>query len=52
MKKVLSFTVEQPKKRVHRALFDNDLPFKPKVEKSKKGQYNRKPKHRKDNYDI
>jgi hypothetical protein len=49
-KDILSFKVEQPKQRNHRMLFDANLPFQPKVEKSKKGQYVRKPKHQKGNY--
>lgn len=40
--------VSAPKKRVHKALFDPDLPFKPKVEKSKK-TYTRKDKHKRSN---
>lgn len=47
-REILSFKIEQPKRRVHRALFDDDLPFKHKVEKPKKGQYHRRPKHRND----
>jgi hypothetical protein len=34
-----------PKGRYHRALFDDDLPFQPKVEK-RKDLYQRKPKYR------
>jgi len=45
MKTVISFRIEKPKQRNHRALFDDDLPFKHKVEKPKKGQYHRRPKH-------
>lgn len=48
---VMNFKIEQPKHRAHKALFDADLPFKPKVEKQKKGQYNRRPKHRKDSWE-
>jgi hypothetical protein len=44
--KILSFKIEQPKHRAHRVLFCEDTPFKPKVVESKKGKYNRKPKHR------
>jgi len=44
MKKVISFTVEQPKHRAHRVLFCENTPFKPKVVQSKV-QYRRKDKH-------
>lgn len=43
-KQILSFTVEQPKHRAHKMLFQNNTPFKPKVVQSKL-LYNRKPKH-------
>ena len=46
---VISFRIAKPKHRAHRMLFDEDLPFKPKVEKPKKGQYQRRPKHRNKN---
>ncbi len=46
MKKQISFRIEAPKRRSHRALFDQELPFYPRVEKSSKQQYQRKPKHR------
>lgn len=47
----MSFRIEKPKQRNHRALFDDDLPFKHKVEKPKKGLYQRRQKHRnKDEY--
>jgi stalled ribosome alternative rescue factor ArfA len=49
MKNVITFRIEKPKQRVHRALFDDELPFKHKVEKPKKGQYQRRPKHRNKN---
>lgn len=49
MKNVISFRIEKPKQRNHRALFDDELPFKHKVEKPKKGQYQRRPKHRNQN---
>jgi hypothetical protein len=48
MKKILSFTVEKPKSRNHYMLFCENTPFTPKVEKNKKKEYKRKPKHRKD----
>jgi hypothetical protein len=53
-REILSFTVKEPKRRVHRVLFQNDTPFKPKVVQSKKGMYVRKPKHPKfdNNSDI
>jgi len=45
-KQHLSFKIPRIKPRSHKALFDNDLPFQPKIEKAKKSQYNRRPKHR------
>lgn len=45
-RETISFRIEQPKQRAHKALFDDDLPFKHRVEKAKKNQYNRRPKHR------
>ena len=45
-REVISFRIAQPKQRAHKALFDDDLPFKHRVEKAKKNQYNRRPKHR------
>jgi len=47
-KDILSFKIPQVKPRAHKALFDDELPFKHRIEKSKKGQYNRRPKHRND----
>ena len=44
----ISFKIQQPKHRAHKALFDNELPFQPKVVHPKKGQYHRRPKHRND----
>jgi len=49
-KDYLSFKISQPKHRAHRMLFDEDLPFKHRVENPKKGQYKRKPKHKKEMY--
>lgn len=46
----ISFKVPKLKHRAHKVLFDNDLPFQPKVVHPKKSQYNRKPKHR-NNFD-
>lgn len=46
-REILTFRIEPMKHRAHKALFDEDLPFKPKVEKPKKGQYRRRDKHRK-----
>jgi hypothetical protein len=43
-REILSFTITEPKRRVHRVLFQNDTPFKPKVVQSKT-QYRRKDKH-------
>jgi stalled ribosome alternative rescue factor ArfA len=45
-REIISFKIEPIKHRVHKALFDEDLPFKHKVEKPKKGQHIRRPKHR------
>ena len=36
------------RKRAHQALFDNELPFKHKVERNKKKQYSRKDKYKVD----
>jgi hypothetical protein len=44
-REILSFKIEPMKHRAHRVLFDENTPFKPKVVKSKKNQYNRQPKH-------
>jgi stalled ribosome alternative rescue factor ArfA len=50
-REILSFKLEPMKHRAHLVLFDDDTPFKPKVVKSKKGEYNRRPKHKnKDDY--
>ena len=45
-KDIISFQIQAPKHRAHRVLFDDDTPFKPKVVRSKKGQYQRTMKHR------
>lgn len=47
-REIISFKIERPKHRAHRVLFQDDTPFKPKVVKSKKGEYSRRPKHRND----
>ena len=44
-KQGFSMLVAAPSKRMHRALFDKELPFQPKVEKSRKA-YVRNQKHR------
>lgn len=44
-KRGFSLLVAMPKARVHKALFDKELPFQPKVEKSRKA-YVRNQKHR------
>jgi hypothetical protein len=44
-REILSFTIERPKHRVHKMLFDNNTPFKPKVV-APKNQYTRTPKHK------
>lgn len=43
--KPIQFTLTAPKKRAHRALFDQALPFRGRVERPKT-DYRRKPKHR------
>jgi hypothetical protein len=48
-REILSFKIEPMKHRAHRVLFDENSPFKPKVVQSKKGEYNRKQKHRNKN---
>lgn len=45
-REIISFKIEPIKHRAHWVLFDENTPFKPKVVKSKKGEYNRKAKHR------
>jgi stalled ribosome alternative rescue factor ArfA len=44
-KQGFSMLIAAPKQRAHRALFDKNLPFQPKVEKSRKA-YTRQAKHR------
>lgn len=48
-REVITFRIEPMKHRHHKALFDDELPFKHKVEKPKKGQYRRRDKHRNQN---
>ena len=43
--KLIHFTLPPVKERRHRALFNDDLPFRHRVE-NPKTQYKRKPKHR------
>jgi stalled ribosome alternative rescue factor ArfA len=50
-REILSFKIEPVKHRAHKALFDDELPFKHKVEKPKKGQYHRRPKHRNESWE-
>lgn len=45
-REIITFRIEPMKNRHHKALFDEDLPFKHRVEKPKKGQYQRRDKHR------
>lgn len=45
-RETISFRIEPMKQRVHRALFDDELPFKPRIEKSKKKDHPRRAKHR------
>lgn len=49
-KDVFTFRIPRTKPRAHRALFDDDSPFKPKVVKPK-NLYKRKPKYRNPDYD-
>lgn len=44
--KLISFKIAAPKGRMHRALFDQDLPFRGRVEQPRT-VYRRQPKHRK-----
>lgn len=48
--KHLQFVLQPVKQRRHRALFDEDLPFRGRVEKPK-NVYKRKPKHKNRGYD-
>ena len=50
MKRQITIRIPAVKHRAHRALFDQALPFQPKVEKSAK-TFKRKPKHPKGNQD-
>lgn len=50
-KRGFKLRVNAVKQRVHKALFDKNLPFRPKVEKSRKA-YVRKPKHLKGDPDA
>lgn len=51
MKRQITLKLPAVKHRAHRALFDQALPFQPKVEKSAKA-YVRKPKHPKGDPDA
>lgn len=45
-KYAMKLVIKVPHKtRAHRVLFRSDTPFKPKVVQSKKGVYQRRPKH-------
>lgn len=48
--KAIQFKIQPPKERRHRALFDQDLPFRARVERPKT-EYRRRPKHTKRGYD-
>jgi hypothetical protein len=50
-REIISFKIEQPKHRMHRVLFDQNTPFKPKQIERKDG-YRRKPKHSRQEFDI
>jgi hypothetical protein len=43
----MKIVIKLPKRRVHKMLFDFDLPYAPKVEKSKK-RFKRKSKNKED----
>ena len=45
-REIITFRIEPMKHRAHKALFDDELPFKHRVEKPKKVKYQRRPKHR------
>ena len=45
-RETITFMTSRPKHRAHRVLFDNELPFRPKVVKSKT-LYKRQQKHKK-----
>lgn len=45
-RELITFMTTRPKHRAHRVLFDNELPFKPKVVKNKT-LYKRQQKHKK-----
>ena len=48
--KPIQFKLQPPKERRHRALFDEDLPFRPRVERPKT-EYRRKHKHKKQDWE-
>jgi hypothetical protein len=48
-REVISFRIEPMKHRAHKPLFDDELPFKHRVEKSKKKDHPRRQKHRNQN---
>jgi hypothetical protein len=50
-REIISFKVEQPKRRMHQVLFAEDSPFKPKRVERKDG-YRRKAKHRTREFDT
>ena len=52
-KRRTTIKLELPKQRMHRMLFDDELPFRPRVEKNPKTTFKRKPKHpNKGDYDA
>lgn len=46
----ITFKVPQVKQRMHRMLFDDDSPFRPKVV-NRKDTYERRPKHKNKNWE-
>lgn len=43
-RETVTLTIQRPRTRAHRVLFQADLPFSPKVERNRK-QYQRQAKH-------
>ena len=50
-REIISFKVEQPKRRMHQVLFAENTPFKPKRVERKDG-YRRQPKHLTKEYEF
>lgn len=43
-RETITLTIQRPRTRAHRVLFQADLPFSPKVERNRR-QYQRRAKH-------